>query len=463
MKYWLPFALLLALPFAPATAQLTVTGSGTSLTMTGSSTLHAQNVTVDNGADLDVNGTARVTGTVVTLAGGANLTLVGSNTELNATTLIVTENNTLLLLAGSLADVTATNIRVDMDAILRASGSSQGITANSTLTVGELGTLDAPGVQTVISADDIIIEDEGVLTLPNTADEVLSFDNFRIDDGGIFTLRGYGEFDKLDWNGDVVFQIGGDQSTGDFGNTLVQGASDINVNGTVTTELVNGYAPTTGQVYRLIDVDNQFASAGFMAVTPSGDWTYDIEQNYVDIIFDATSLPVEWLSFTGRWAGKAAQLDWVTGTESGSSHFEVERQNAAGAWQNIGRVEAAVESLSPRDYAFLDETPGPTNPVLYRLRQMDLDGGESYSTIVSLQRDGFNAGVHLFPNPVSELLTVTGLPEGDYAITDVAGREVLRGRTTAERTQIAIPADLPTGSYVLRGAGGGAYRFVVQR
>ena len=151
--------------------------------------------------------------------------------------------------------------------------------------------------------------------------------------------------------------------------------------------MINGYEPTTNQRYRLIDLDLQFTGLNPNLVAPAAEgYTFDQEQDYLDLIYDIGSLPVEWLSFTGEWQGKAAELNWQTGSETGSDHFAVERRNLAGTWEDIGTVAAAGTSIRTRDYGFLDETPGPTNPVLYRLRQVDLDGSFTHSAIVALRR-----------------------------------------------------------------------------
>ena len=451
--------LLALLTTLPLSAQLTVTDAGR-LTLGRNATLQAGDVTIDGNGQLELlradgtliannlrlsddgllsvqgaNGTVRVVGQLrVSQNGGLNM--IGDNISLQSNQLVLDDNTTILLQSDNLT------LRV-----------------NDELTIGESTLLALTGDNPFLSSDNITIVDGGGLRIG--AGELFATTNFRIDDGGTLLTRSYMEVGDVDWNGEVVFEIGGDATTNDYGNLYTEGA--VNVNGSLEVVLVDGYEPTDDQRYRLLDIDDQFTTAGFSTAAPSPLWIWDIEQNYVDVQFESGFLPVEWLRFTGRWAGKSAQLDWATATETGSGFFAVERQTPAGEWAEIGRVDAAGESVTARDYTFLDRETGTATSLLYRIRQVDLDGAFTYSDVVNLRRAGASSELAVFPNPVGERFGVTGLAAGRYTLTDAAGRVVLEGtQAAAGVASVELPAGLAGGVYQLRG-GDGAVVKVVKR
>jgi hypothetical protein len=104
---------------------------------------------------------------------------------------------------------------------------------------------------------------------------------------------------------------------------------------------------------------------------------------------DNSELPVELISF--RWEIQEATvvLSWTTATEVNNYGFEVERQKAedgsqSSDWINIGFVQGAGNSNSPKNYSFVDENP-LAELMKYRLKQIDTDGSfEYYETILEV-------------------------------------------------------------------------------
>lgn len=461
MKLLYPLSLLFLLAAAPAAAQLTVTGNTTRLTVDGLSTIKAGTVQVSNGATIDLKGAnSSLTGTTLGLTNSSTLEMNGLNSSLLGGQHSVLSGSAIEM-NGTRARVAPLGVTIGENSRVTMTGGLASIDTDDVI-IGEEALLEAPASNYQIQASFMLIEDGGVFSAPSFAGEIFIYDDFQIDGGGTFTTGGYVECTDIEWNGETIFLIGSDESAGDYATVLAQGVTSID--GELTTALAGGYEPLTNQRYRLIDLDDQFSSAGFSATAPNDNWSYDVEQNYVDVIFDATSLPVEWLGFTGQWTGKAAQLDWETATEIGSDYFDVERQNPAGSWDAIGQVRAAGESITPKAYEFLDTDPGPTNPILYRLRQVDLDGAFTYSEIVSLARSATEGTISLYPNPAKGHIFVEGMSVGDFQITDAAGREVARGQINdTYRVRIALPDELPMGTYILRSESGSAQRFTVTR
>ncbi|GAA3935444.1 hypothetical protein GCM10022406_19740 [Hymenobacter algoricola] len=183
-------------------------------------------------------------------------------------------------------------------------------------------------------------------------------------------------------------------------------------------------------------------------------------------------LPVELTSFTGRLAEQGVALRWQTASETNSARFEVERAAVGQSFQPLARIGAAGNSTAARSYSYTDGTV-TRGMFYYRLRQVDQDGSNSYSPLVTVQVQA--AAVPLltsvYPNPFGPELTVL-LREplaGDITatLTTMQGRAVYsRTMRTDNRTLILpVPAALAAGPYVLtvRGAGQQASRRVIHR
>lgn len=163
-------------------------------------------------------------------------------------------------------------------------------------------------------------------------------------------------------------------------------------------------------------------------------------------------LPVEWHYFRGEARGKSSLLTWATATETLTDRFGVERLGPTGEWSEIGSVEATGNGT---EYQFLDADPGPTSPVLYRLRQIDLDGSFVYSNIASVNFPLTAGSTTVSPNPTFGPLTIITNLNADrdvpYRIINALGQTVMRGLFPAGRgsTELMLAQKLKAGTYFL--------------
>jgi len=166
-------------------------------------------------------------------------------------------------------------------------------------------------------------------------------------------------------------------------------------------------------------------------------------------------LPVEWLSFEGRPVDRTAELEWVTATETGSSHYIVERSSDGYTFEAIGQLPAAGNSYSTLTYRFTDAQP-ERGLNYYRIKQVDLDGSTDLSEVVTLP---FDRAVDLgkpYPNPTADRIaidiTVEEAEALDITVLDASGRLV---RTFSHRQEagthpfVAPVGDLEPGAYHL--------------
>ena len=110
-------------------------------------------------------------------------------------------------------------------------------------------------------------------------------------------------------------------------------------------------------------------------------------------------LPVTWLSFTGKPAGKQVILDWSTATETNSRDFRIFHSSDGNQWSEIGVVGAAGNSQTTQHYRFIHTSPSSGFNAYYIL-QRDLDGQTVRSRIVNVIMNNESIGLIVYPNPV---------------------------------------------------------------
>ncbi|MEO0731262.1 MAG: T9SS type A sorting domain-containing protein, partial [Bacteroidota bacterium] len=158
-------------------------------------------------------------------------------------------------------------------------------------------------------------------------------------------------------------------------------------------------------------------------------------------------LPVELSSFTAHALPKQqAQLNWTTQTETGNSHFVVERSTDGHTFTHLGAVAGAGESSSEKWYTFQDEN-ALAGVNYYRLRQVDFDGTESLSEVRVVTFAG-GSDLTVYPNPATGELWLSDFTGGPISVMDAAGREVLSTRL-AEGEALPV-SHLAPGMYLLR-------------
>lgn len=161
----------------------------------------------------------------------------------------------------------------------------------------------------------------------------------------------------------------------------------------------------------------------------------------VEVVFcGSRALPVTFLSFSATAGKDYVDLDWRTTAEINNAGFYVER-SINNSFQSIGFLPAnAAGSYVLRD---LDVVSG--NTYVYRLRQIDHDGAEHYSSIVTASIAN-EKSLLIYPNPSSGIITITGSGR-EALIYDLAGR-LLQTHTLREG-QVTV-STLQAGIYLVR-------------
>lgn len=163
-------------------------------------------------------------------------------------------------------------------------------------------------------------------------------------------------------------------------------------------------------------------------------------------------LPVELMFFEGKITDDKAVLSWATATEKENDYFRVEHAVDGKEFNEIGQISGQGFSSKTIEYDFLHKNI-ITGFNYYRLVQVDFDGSESYSDVITLQKERAAPIVHVYPNPTSDWLVIQ-LPEAaknDAAIRlfDSLGKCVLHPMINNSNDLNLDVSTLPKGSYML--------------
>lgn len=167
-------------------------------------------------------------------------------------------------------------------------------------------------------------------------------------------------------------------------------------------------------------------------------------------------LPVELTKLTAAWDGQAVQVEWATATETDNRGFEIQRMGengvAANSWETIGWKDGQGTSQVPSSYQWTDARPHPSTNY-YRLRQLDFDDSEAFSTVVGVQVPTEHRDFKLYPNPAQQEVWVEWDLAAENAVVelyDVHGRLMLRQKwpELLRRRQLSL-GELPSGVYAV--------------
>lgn len=113
-------------------------------------------------------------------------------------------------------------------------------------------------------------------------------------------------------------------------------------------------------------------------------------------------LPVELIEFRAELEeNNRVKLNWSTASEINNNYFMVQRSSNAIDFEDVGRVEGSFNSNTILEYELWDDIPLPGTSY-YRLKQVDIDGSVTYSSLKSVE---LTLG-KIYPNPVTDILFI---------------------------------------------------------
>ena len=230
--------------------------------------------------------------------------------------------------------------------------------------------------------------------------------------------------------------------------------------------------PFYGAALQFVDLGPNGSSAPAHAYRAEANdvWQIGNLDNFdLDTPGGANPIPVELSAFTVSLDRSDVILNWTTLSETSNARFEIQQRAFSevdsAPFRTVGSVEGQGTTTDATDYRFRvsDLAPGTYQ---FRLRQVDVDGGESFSgmrTATIGLADAF-ALSPMAPHPVqaksSSMLQVQRAGTVTAELYDLLGRrvQVLHDGPMQPSTPLALTVDaerLPSGVYFLRVRGNG--------
>jgi len=160
------------------------------------------------------------------------------------------------------------------------------------------------------------------------------------------------------------------------------------------------------------------------------------------------SLPLHWLSVNGNLnTAKHAEISWRVAEENVTS-YQVEKSSNAVSFSSIGSLTGKGDG--EHNYSFNEMQP-LTGTAWYRIKQTDIDGKFTYSSIVTLHNNN-QQRINIYPNPAKELVTISvgsNLLNKNALLTDIDGKVLQTKRISSLSFTMNI-AGYPGGVYFIK-------------
>ena len=248
-----------------------------------------------------------------------------------------------------------------------------------------------------------------------------------------------------------------------------------------TVKLPTGPTDTTGRANLIIEKrggvsnNNTGLPATYTGLTTiikpaDADVVWNSNVNRWEITFDVVGfsgffiesasapLPLRWLSITGVInAQKQTILNWEV-QENNVLNYSVEKSDNAVNFIGIATVNSKGDAKN--SYNFTDASI-LNGLVYFRIKQIDRNARTSYSPIIKLSNNQ-NLKFAVYPNPVKDMVSITGATIGSTAIlTDLTGKSLQQIKIK----QSAFTIDMSkynSGVYVLKTDNGITQKIIKQ-
>ncbi len=254
---------------------------------------------------------------------------------------------------------------------------------------------------------------------------------------GLLTING---LEPLSANSNLQIEMLDGSGAGTGHDQLIR-AGNITLAGTLA---VTETGTVPNGTYTIINLTSGTVSGSFATTNLPGGYSVLVNATTVQLVKSGI-LPLNIISFTGSKQNNDALLQWKTANETGVSQFEVQRSNDGQTFATIGTV-AAGGSL----YSLTDANTFSSRTVaFYRLKSLDVDGRFTYSNILRLSKQA-SAALTVYPNPVSDVLTINGLKQiGTILLFNSEGK-LLQQQTVWAQTMTMDMSRYAKGMYLLQ-------------
>jgi hypothetical protein len=163
-------------------------------------------------------------------------------------------------------------------------------------------------------------------------------------------------------------------------------------------------------------------------------------------------LPVELMSFSGKYDMEKVLLDWKTASEKNNDYFIVERSSNARDFEALGQLKGKGNSETESEYNFTDPDPPVNNVVIYyRLQQNDFNTRKTYSNIIEIRIPDAEKPPEIFFQSSSSVLKIIPHSYINSAmriqVLDISGKllweKTLNGNNQDDILTFTLPPGMP--------------------
>ncbi len=184
------------------------------------------------------------------------------------------------------------------------------------------------------------------------------------------------------------------------------------------------------------------------------------ETDHAEIYFrsvEPIASPVSLNSFSASANDNDVDLLWSTTTESGNSHFDVQRSLDGSNFTTVGSVQSKAgadgNSNVKLDYDFTDKNAFTNGDKLYyRLKQVDISTSFEYSDVQTVSYIDSPNMIYVYPNPLKlgDDLIAEGRDIKRVSLVNVEGKVFYNNTFEKAQTKIQVPTtSVVPGSYML--------------
>lgn len=171
-----------------------------------------------------------------------------------------------------------------------------------------------------------------------------------------------------------------------------------------------------------------------------------VKRLYIEAVYGVVT-PLTLISFSGSTRTNSNILQWETADEKNIRYFDIESSNDGIEFLSINTV-AANNQPGNNHYSYIDSRSS-NEKRLYRLKILDNDGKYVYSNIIKLSAQA-ESRLEIFPNPVTNHLTISGLTGKGWLEILSADGNPLHKLNVSDQTQTINMSAYSPGFYILR-------------
>ena len=118
-------------------------------------------------------------------------------------------------------------------------------------------------------------------------------------------------------------------------------------------------------------------------------------------------------------------LNWKTAQEVNNAYFEVERKTDQQKDFEVVKNIMPLKTGSVKSYTYVDQTNFKNDHLMYRIKQVDLDGKWGFSNTISINKTILSDALIVSPNPVQDYFVMKNyLSTEPVELFDANGKSV---------------------------------------